>query len=177
MNPDKTAAAPHRNTGAAQAPATIVSVNIANTKGERKQPVGSARLKTGFGLVGDGHAGSWHRQVSLLAMESIVQMREIGLEVGPGDFAENLTTAGIDLPRLPIGTRLRLGHVLLEITQLGKECHEPCEIFRQAGDCVMPREGVFARVLAGGKVSEGDTIVVARESARGAETPIAPGDQ
>jgi MOSC domain-containing protein YiiM len=111
------------------------------------------------GLADDAHAGAWHRQVSLLAVESIDKMRLMGLDVGPGDFAENLTTRGLDLVSMPVGTRLKVGaETLLEITQIGKECHERCAIYYQAGDCVMPKEGVFARVLKGGQVEVGDEI-------------------
>jgi len=115
----------------------------------------------GHGLEDDAHAGEWHRQVSLLAVESIDKMRLLGLDVGPGDFAENLTTRGVDLVSLPVGTRLKVGtEIVLEITQIGKECHERCAIYYQAGDCVMPKEGVFARVLESGKVEVGDEIRV-----------------
>jgi len=140
--------------------ARIVSINISAQKGERKRPVGSARLVAGHGIEGDGHAGEWHRQVSLLANESVDTMREKGLDVGPGDFAENITTEGIDLVSLPVGTRLRLGPALVEVTQIGKECHDRCEIYRQAGDCVMPREGIFAKVLEGEAISDGDSMEV-----------------
>lgn len=138
----------------------IISINTSHAKGERKTPVEAAELRVGHGVVGDGHAGDWHRQVSLLALESIESMRVKGLDVRPGDFAENITTEGINLPSLPLGTRIRLGAALVEVTQIGKECHDRCEIFRQAGDCVMPREGVFARVLEGGSIHDGDTIQV-----------------
>ena len=138
--------------------ARIVSINISAQKGERKKPVGTAMLVEGQGLAGDGHAGDWHRQVSLLAIESIETMRTKGLDVGPGDFAENITTEGIDLVSLPVGTHLHLGSVLLEVTQIGKVCHDRCEIYRQAGDCVMPREGIFAIVLTSGFVKEGEAV-------------------
>lgn len=139
----------------------IVAVCISEKKGTRKQNVGEAELKVGHGLLGDAHAGPWHRQVSLLAEESIEKARQRGLHVKPGDFAENLTTRGIDLPSLPVGTRLQVGdHVLLEVTQIGKICHTRCEIYRLTGDCVMPREGIFARVLSGGRVKTGDKIRV-----------------
>jgi MOSC domain-containing protein YiiM len=139
----------------------VLAVCISEKKGERKKNVGSCQLLENFGLAGDGHGGDWHRQVSLLASESIAKMRAAGLDVGPGDFAENLTTAGIELFGLPIGTRLELsGGALLEVTQIGKICHDRCAIYYQAGDCVMPKEGIFARVLRGGSVSEGDTITV-----------------
>lgn len=139
----------------------IVAVCISKGKGERKIDVGQAELQQGFGLVGDGHGGDWHRQVSLLAIESIDKMRAKGLDVGPGDFAENLTTRGVNLYSLPVGTRLRVGDfVLLEMTQIGKECHDRCAIYHQAGDCVMPKEGVFAIVLEGGLLKAGDRIEV-----------------
>ncbi|HWI41940.1 MAG TPA: MOSC domain-containing protein, partial [Verrucomicrobiae bacterium] len=106
------------------------------------------------------HAGEWHRQVSLLAKESIDKMRAMGLDVDSGDFAENITTSGVELPVLPVGTRLTVGEALLEVTQIGKECHTRCAIYHQAGDCVMPREGIFARVLRGGAVRAGDAVRV-----------------
>jgi cyclic pyranopterin phosphate synthase len=121
--------------------------------------MGRAELKVDWGIVGDAHADNWHRQVSLLALESIEKMRALGLNVGPGSFAENLTTQGIDLLSLPIGSRVRVGdEVVLEITQHGKVCHDRCAVYYQAGDCVMPREGVFARVIKGGLVKVGDKI-------------------
>ncbi|GFP25788.1 hypothetical protein HKBW3S25_01269, partial [Candidatus Hakubella thermalkaliphila] len=124
---------------------TVVSVNISRHKGERKKNVGTCRV-TRLGLEGDGHSGEWHRQISLLAQESIRKMVDLGLDVGPGDFAENITTQGLDLISLPVGTKLQLGEeVMLEVTQRGKVCHDRCAIFYQAGDCVMPREGIFAR--------------------------------
>ena len=139
----------------------IVAVCTSRDKGERKTDVGVAELVVGFGLSGDAHGGDWHRQVSLLAQESIAKMRAAGLEVGPGDFAENLTTRGLDLCGLPVGSRLQVGDTaLLELTQLGKVCHERCAIYYQAGDCVMPREGVFAVVKRGGFVKVGDRIQV-----------------
>ncbi|KLU60119.1 MOSC domain protein [Peptococcaceae bacterium CEB3] len=141
--------------------AKIVAVCSSERKGMRKKNVGTAMLKANYGLEGDAHAGAWHRQVSLLALESIRKMQDLGLKVGPGDFAENLTTEGIDLVSLPIGTKLRLGaQGLAEVTQIGKECHSKCAIYYQAGDCVMPKEGIFVRVLAGGPISVGDEIEV-----------------
>jgi len=114
-----------------------------------------------FGLKGDAHAGPWHRQVSLLANESIEKMRAMGLNVGYGDFAENITTEGIDLVHLPIGTKIRIGNsVILHVTQIGKECHERCAIYYQAGDCVMPKEGIFAEVVSQGEVKVGDEIII-----------------
>ncbi|MDK2930371.1 MAG: hypothetical protein PWR07_502 [Bacillota bacterium] len=134
---------------------------MSETKGVSKRDVGRARLVEGHGLEGDAHAGPWHRQVSLLAEESIEKMRTKGIDVGPGAFAENITTRGIDLYHLPVGTRLEVGpEVVLEITQIGKECHTGCAIFRQVGECVMPREGIFARVVRGGEIERGDEIRV-----------------
>ena len=142
----------------------VVAVCTSANKGERKTDIGCGLLVKGFGLQGDAHGGDWHRQVSLLATESIAKMQAAGLDVGPGDFAENLTTRGLDLCNLPIGTRLRVGgEALLEISQIGKICHERCAIFYQAGDCVMPREGIFAVVLNGGTVKTGDRIEVVTE--------------
>lgn len=138
--------------------ATVVATCISENKGERKKPVESVELRQEHGIVGDAHAGEWHRQVSLLASESIAKMRALGLDVDSGDFAENITTVGIDLVSLPVGTRLQIGPALLEVTQIGKECHNRCAIYYQAGDCVMPKEGIFARVVVGGTVSPGDEI-------------------
>ncbi len=141
----------------------IVAINTSSTKGTRKKNVGQSRLIPNFGIQEDAHAGDWHRQVSLLALESIDKMARLGLKVGPGDFAENITTQGLDLVSLPIGTRFRMGaQALLEVTQIGKVCHTRCAIFYQAGDCVMPKEGIFARVLEGGEIQVGDEILVCR---------------
>ncbi|MCL5781016.1 MAG: MOSC domain-containing protein [Firmicutes bacterium] len=137
----------------------IVAVCTSPKKGMRKKNVGEGLLVVEHGLEGDAHVGGWHRQVSLLALESIEKMRQLGLKVGPGDFAENLTTEGIDLVSLPIGTKLKIGYSALgEVTQIGKECHTRCAIYHQAGDCVMPKEGIFIRVLQGGPVKVGDSI-------------------
>ncbi len=139
----------------------IHAISVSTTKGVRKDNVPSAVLRAGHGIEADAHAGPWHRQVSLLARESIDKMREKGLSVGPGDFAENITTEGIDLASLPTGSRLGLGtEVLVEVTQIGKECHDRCQIFYQAGDCVMPREGIFVKVLKGGRIAVGDPVVL-----------------
>ncbi|WP_018084657.1 MOSC domain-containing protein [Desulfurispora thermophila] len=139
----------------------IVAVCTSPQKGMRKKNVGKGLLVPEHGLEGDAHTGNWHRQVSLLALESIEKMRQQGLDVHPGDFAENLTTQGIDLVSLPVGTKLKIGSQAVgEVTQIGKECHHRCAIYYQAGDCVMPREGIFIRVLAGGPVKVGDTIEV-----------------
>jgi MOSC domain-containing protein YiiM len=138
--------------------AKVLAVCISENKGERKKPVESVTLRENHGIVGDGHAGDWHRQVSLLAEESIDKMRALGLDVAAGDFAENITTSGIVLVTLPIGSRLQIGETLLEVTQIGKECHTRCAIFYQAGDCVMPKEGIFAKVITGGVIKPGDEI-------------------
>ena len=138
----------------------VVAVCISEHKGERKTPVPSVQLRENHGIVGDGHAGDWHRQVSLLAQESIDKMRKLGLDVTAGDFAENITTSGIDLVSLPIGTRVRVGGALLEVTQIGKECHTRCAIFYQAGDCVMPKEGIFAKVITGGSICPGNEVLI-----------------
>jgi MOSC domain-containing protein YiiM len=138
----------------------IIAVCTSANKGERKKNVGRANLLPGLGLEGDAHAGFAHRQVSLLAMESIAKMRAKGLDVNPGDFAENITTEGISLVSLLVGTRFTIGDTLLEVSQIGKECHTRCAIYYQAGDCVMPKEGIFAIVLTGGPVAVGDTLEV-----------------
>lgn len=139
----------------------IVAVCSSSKKGMRKKDTGQGLLVEGFGLEGDAHAGPWHRQVSLLAVESIEKMKALGLDVGPGDFAENITTSGINLVDLPLGTRLKIGpEAVGEVTQIGKECHSRCAIYYQAGDCVMPREGIFIRILKGGTIRAGDTIEV-----------------
>ncbi len=138
--------------------AHVLAVCISEEKGERKKPVEAVELREGHGIVGDAHAGDWHRQVSLLAQESIDKMRALGLDVNAGDFAENITTVDINLLSLPIGSRLQIGEALLEVTQIGKECHTRCAIFYQAGDCVMPKEGIFAKVIVGGTVRPGDAI-------------------
>jgi len=140
----------------------VLAVCISENKGERKKPVESVELRENHGIVGDAHAGDWHRQVSLLAQESIDKMRAMGLDVNAGDFAENITTSGIDLVSLPIGTRLQIGETLLEVTQIGKECHTRCAIFYQAGDCVMPKEGIFTKVISGGVIHPEDKITISR---------------
>ncbi|RLB32027.1 MAG: MOSC domain-containing protein [Deltaproteobacteria bacterium] len=140
--------------------AQIIAVCTSEQKGTNKKTVSTAVARENFGLVGDAHADCHtHRQVSLLAVESIHKMRNHGLEVGPGDFAENLTTRNIDLASLPIGSRLEVGDdIILELTQIGKKCHTKCAIFHQVGTCIMPKEGVFARVIRGGIINAGDTI-------------------
>jgi MOSC domain-containing protein YiiM len=141
-------------------PGKVVAVCISELKGERKKPVSEVLVRENHGIVGDAHAGDWHRQISLLALESIKKMQEKGLDVTTGDFAENITTEGIDLPSLPIGTKLVIGETLHEVTQIGKECHTRCAIYQQAGDCVMPREGIFVKVLRGGVIRTNDRIEI-----------------
>jgi len=139
----------------------ILAVCQSREKGTVKKDIGSGVLIENYGLENDAHAGKWHRQISLLGIESINTMKDKGFEIKFGDFAENLTTENIILPELPLGTKLAVGEsVLLEVTQIGKECHHNCEIRKKIGDCVMPREGIFARVLKGGKVKTGDCIEV-----------------
>ena len=142
--------------------AKIISINISPKKGMRKKAVDTAVLKENYGIENDAHAsGKWHRQVSLLALESIRKMQAKGLKVGPGDFAENITTQGVELPVLPIGTKMTIGEdIELEVSQIGKLCHARCAIYEQAGDCVMPREGIFVKVLKGGTIKTGDEIKV-----------------
>jgi len=144
------------------------SINRSDDKGTRKTPIPEASLLQGLGLAGDAHAGPWHRMVSLLAMESIAKMRSTGLDVGPGDFAENLTTEGIVLVDLPPGSVLRIGEsAVVRVTQIGKECHDRCAIYDQAGDCVMPREGIFAEVVREGVIRPGDRILLVEEGSGG----------
>ncbi|MBS3919287.1 MAG: MOSC domain-containing protein [Deltaproteobacteria bacterium] len=145
----------------------VLAVNISEEKGTKKTNIGSCTLLKDFGLEGDAHGGPWHRQVSLLANESVEKMKAKGLNVGFGDFAENITTEGIDLVSLPIGTEIRIGNsIVLRVTQIGKECHERCAIYYQAGDCVMPKEGIFAEVISEGEVKIGDEIIIEKFEAR-----------
>lgn len=138
----------------------VVSISTSSKKGVKKTPVDSAVLKVNHGIEGDAHAGDWHRQVSLLAEESIDKMREKGLDVGFGDFAENVTTCGLLLYEIPVGTKVHIGGCLAEVTQIGKECHDRCAIYQTVGDCVMPREGIFVKVLEGGEIKPGDEVIV-----------------
>ncbi|MEW6088188.1 MAG: MOSC domain-containing protein [bacterium] len=137
----------------------IVSVNISSEKGVSKKSVAKVLLKENSGLENDAHAKTPNREVSLLAVESISKMRRKKLAVNPGDFAENITTKGIDLLRLPLGTKVQIGEALLEITQIGKICHSGCQVFLKIGDCVMPKEGIFAKVVHGGEIKVGDIII------------------
>ena len=139
---------------------TIIAVCVSEAKGTQKQNVHSAKFIEDWGIEGDAHAGKWHRQVSLLSHDKIEDFRARGAEVSDGAFGENLVVSDIDFKALPIGTRFACGEVLLELTQIGKECHSHCEIHRRMGDCIMPREGVFAQVLHGGELTVGDNLIV-----------------
>lgn len=144
--------------------ARVVAVNISDRKGVIKTPVDMGEFQTDLGLKGDAHSGNWHRQVSLLAQESIDKMSAKGiLELTSGKFAENLTTEGIELFTIPVGTRLEIGEVLMEVTQIGKECHRGCQIMKMVGDCIMPREGIFAKILRNGVIRPGDEISLLAE--------------
>ena len=141
--------------------AVVKAVCISEKKGQQKHPVEAIRLEPHLGIPGDAHAGDWHRMVSLLSAESVARLQEkIPFPLLPGAFAENVLVEGIEVSRLPVGTKLRLGSALCEVTQIGKECHADCAIRRQAGDCVMPREGIFVRVLEAGEVRPGDSMEV-----------------
>jgi len=143
----------------------IVSIAKSKKKGTRKTIVDKVLVKKEHGIEGDAHSGPWHRQVSFLASESIEAAKEKGLDVTFGDFAENFATEGIDWKNIPVGTRLKLGESsVVEVTQIGKVCHNKCAIYYQAGDCIMPREGIFARVLEGGQVETGDSIEIIENS-------------
>ena len=143
--------------------AAVVSVNISEKKGEQKHQVHQITLKCRHGIVGDAHAGDWHRQISMLAEESIAQMRALGLSLAPGAFAENINTQGIDLKALPIGTRLQIVETVVEVSQIGKECHNDCAIKKAAGKCVMPTDGIFVIVIEEGTVQAGDSITIMEE--------------
>ncbi len=138
----------------------VIAVCTSSEKGTQKTNVGSALFIADWGIEGDAHAGKWHRQVSLLSHDKVEAFRMKGAEVTDGAFGENLVVAGIDFRSLPIGTRFACEDVLLELTQIGKECHSGCEIYKKMGECIMPREGVFTRVLHGGTISVGDTLTV-----------------
>lgn len=143
----------------------VIAINISTKKGVPKEPIPEGEFVVDFGLKGDAHGGNWHRQVSLLGQESIDKVKEYGIEgLCTGKFAENITTEGIELFTLPIGTVLAIGPCRFEVTQIGKECHQKCAIFHVVGDCVMPREGIFVKVLSGGVVRPGDEIRVLEEA-------------
>lgn len=145
--------------------ARVVSVNISEKKGTLKHEVPEIQLKLRHGIVGDAHAGDWHRQISLLAEESIDKMRAVLPQLKPGAFAENINTEGIDLKSLPIGTRLRIGETEVEVTQIGKECHNDCAIKEATGTCVMPTEGIFAIVIKEGRIRAGSPIEILTKEA------------
>lgn len=141
--------------------AKVLGVNLSEVKGIVKTPIEKGFFKVDFGLEGDAHGGNWHRQVSLLGIESVDKIREKAvIELAPGIFAENITTEGIVLYELPVGTRLSIGQTILEVTQIGKECHRGCTVMKTAGDCVMPREGIFAKVIKDGWIKPGDEIKI-----------------
>lgn len=142
----------------------VRAVCISPKKGTQKKNIGEALFIEDYGIENDAHAGKWHRQVSLISYERIEEFRERGAEVEDGAFGENLIVEGIDFKKLPIGTRFVCGDVILELTQIGKECHNGCEIYKKMGDCIMPREGVFTKVIKGGCVKTGDWLGVYGES-------------
>ena len=142
---------------------TVLAVCISPQRGTQKENVGSARFVADWGICGDAHAGKWHRQVSLLSHDRVEEFRARGAVVEDGAFGENLVVSGFDFKNLPVGTKFRCNDVLLEMTQIGKQCHTHCEIYKVMGDCIMPREGVFARVLHGGTISVGDTLSIVEE--------------
>lgn len=143
----------------------VLAVSVSDKKGQKKKNIECATLVADHGIENDAHAGGWHRQVSLLAMESIEKIRAKGIEVDCGDFAENITTEGVRLWEIPVGSHIRIGaSVLGEVTQIGKECHDRCAIYHQVGDCVMPREGIFIRIRKGGNVAPGDTVIVEEDT-------------
>ncbi|NUV00186.1 molybdenum cofactor sulfurase [Marinitoga sp. 1154] len=137
----------------------VVSINISKKKGVVKEPVQKAELKVNWGIVGDSHAGNWHRQISMLSEESIDKMRKYGYELKYGDFAENITIKSGEIYKLPVGTKVKIGNTLLEITQIGKKCHTSCAIYQTIGKCVMPLEGIFLKVLEGGEIKIGDKVI------------------
>ena len=146
--------------------AKVLAVCVSEVKGVQKHPVERAELRENHGIVGDAHAGTWHRQVSILGIDSVKKLQEkITLELKPGDFAENILVEGLTVYELPVGTKLYLGTALCQVTQIGKTCHYDCAIRKAAGDCVMPREGIFVRVLEGGEVRPGDSLTVLEEPA------------
>ena len=138
----------------------IIAVCISDVRGVQKHPVGRTRIVEGYGLEGDAHGGNWHRQISLLSYDKITDFNARGGNVSDGAFGENLIVAGIDLRSLPVGTQLKVNDALLEVTQIGKECHAHCEVFHRVGDCIMPRAGIFAKILSGGTVGMGDEVYV-----------------
>lgn len=141
--------------------ARVIDINVSDRKGIPKVPVAQGECIIDFGIKGDAHGGNWHRQISLLSIESINKMKALGIEdLSSGKFAENITTEGIELFTLPIGTRLKINEVILEVTQIGKECHQKCAIYKKIGDCIMPKEGIFAKVIVEGIIKPEDEIIV-----------------
>ena len=141
--------------------AIVKAIQISDRRGITKHPVPFAELRIDHGIIGDAHAGNWHRQISLLGQESIDKMTALGVEgLDPGKFAENITTEGIELHTLPVGTKLQIGECLTEVTQIGKKCHQHCEIYKKVGMCIMPKEGIFVKVLTEGTIHPGDQISV-----------------
>ncbi|MGN0349592.1 MAG: MOSC domain-containing protein [Roseburia sp.] len=147
----------------------VIAVCISEKKGTQKKNVGSVRLLENWGIEGDAHAGKWHRQVSLLSHDRVEEFRARGAVVDDGAFGENLVVESLDFKSLPIGTKFQCNDVILELTQVGKECHSHCEIYKVMGDCIMPREGVFARVLHGGEISVGDKMMILENGGRNEE--------
>ncbi len=143
--------------------ARVLAVCISKKRGTKKTEVPYIDILPNHGIIGDAHAGDWHRQISLLAQESINKMKSLGIQLKPGDFAENIVTEGVVLNTIPIGTKIQIGKTIIEITQIGKKCHNDCEIKRLTGKCVMPTEGVFAKVIIGGIISSGDDISILEE--------------
>lgn len=143
--------------------ASVLAVCISEKRGTKKKQVPFIDVKINHGIIGDAHAGNWHRQISLLAQESVDKMLNLGIELSAGDFAENIVTKGITLKTLPVGTKLLVGETILEVTQIGKECHNDCEIKRLVGKCVMPTEGIFAKVIKEGRIQNNDLIEVLGE--------------
>lgn len=139
---------------------TVMAICISDVRGVQKKEVEQARIVEGWGIEGDAHGGDWHRQVSLLSYDKVLEFNALGAGVGNGDFAENILVAGIDLRALPVGTRLKVNNALLEVTQIGKECHQHCQIYHRVGDCIMPREGIFAKVITGGDIRKGAVVEV-----------------
>ncbi len=138
----------------------VISTNISEIRGIQKHNVGKIKLIEDYGIENDAHAGKWHRQVSLLSHEKIEAFRAKGAEVKDGAFGENIVVSGIDFKSLPVGTRFKCNDVILEMTQIGKECHHGCEIFQKMGECIMPREGVFAKIIQGGEIAVGDEMTI-----------------
>lgn len=141
----------------------IKGICISEKRGTQKHEVESVRILKDWGIENDAHAGHWHRQISLLSYDRIEEFRKRGADVAPGAFGENLIVEGYDFRNLPVGTRFQCGDVLMEMTQIGKECHSHCEIFKKVGDCIMPREGVFAQVLQGGNIRKGDVLKIVEQ--------------